>query len=1020
MSLPPISLPRFSVLSVSSSHLYRVALMAALSVSLLGVSTAKANPQDGGSNPTSLEQNFQTPPDGSKPWAYWWWLKANVDEASITRDLEEMKAKGFGGLLMFDARGYHEGHVPPPPSKADFMSPEWRRLLKYSMKEADRLGIQMSVNLSICAGALKGPWNVGADSPKNLVWTAARVEGAKPIKCQLKKPEQLKYYNDVALLAVRRADGKVIDPSKDLAEALATQWQKINAHAKTRTAVNEVVDLTDKVDAQGNLSWNVPEGSWIILRFGYSAMDGHEFDVDVLDPKAVEGHYNRMGKALVEDAGALAGKTLTHFYSVSWEGAIPTWTGSFEKDFTEYRGYCPRNYMPVLAGMEVRDDETTRRFLEDYYKTLGDCFREKFYGTLRRLSNQDKIKWHSESGGPWNRGLPTFQDADQLAFLGNNEMPQGEFWHPGRYMNRQPAMASHIYGRPLAATEAFTHMHRHWDVCPSSLKPCADETFCDGINQFIWHTFTASPPELGKPGSEYFAGTHVNPNVTWFQQLGPVLGYLGRCQHMLRQGHYVADVCCYVSDAPYQNWGRFKTWRGGSFLQLGPGHTYDLITTEVLANRLSVDSNGDLVLPDGMRYRVLAIDLASETVPLPVIQKLVKLAEDGATIVLGDMRAGRSPGLGNYPANDKKIIELANQLWGPNKTGDSKERNPVAKKLGKGTVYTDTTIADVFKVKGILPDFQGPWDYTHRNANGTDIYFVDGAGAADCTFRVSGKTPELWNPLSGEIRDAVQWRATEDGLTIVPLNLPENGSTFVVFRKPVDEEHLVSVVKPDNDADGALELVGCEKGKVCLNVWKAGEYALTPSQGETKKFSVNALYQPIGLTGPWKVDFVPGVGKPFSAELQQLSPWNESEDAQIKYFSGTATYTKAFELNETQAQGLARLQLGTVKDIASVRLNGKPLGIVWTAPWSIDLTGATKAGKNVLEIDVTNTWVNRLIGDAGLPPEQRLTKTNVLLQKGKRDFPGWKGFASEDPLTKSGLLGPVWVEFGTQKEVNLK
>lgn len=960
-----------------------------------------------------LEQGFQSPADTDKPWAYWWWLKANVDKQSVTHDLEQMKEKGFGGLLMFDARGYHEGHVPPPESRMDFMGPEWRAMIQYSLSEANRLGITMSINLSICAGALKGPWDVGADSPKKLVWAAASVQGGKEIQCQLKRPADLPYYQDIVVLAARRTDTKTVD-SADLADALATKWQVMTPpQAKSPIVVAEVLDLTDQIDAQGNLRWTVPEGDWTILRFGYAAMEGHEFDVDVLDPEAVEGHYKRMGKALVDDAGELVGKTLTHFYSVSWEGAIPTWTGKFAQEFAKHRGYAIREYMPVLTGMTVKDAETTQRFLRDYYKTLGDCFRENFYGTLRDLSKRDGLDWHSESGGPWNRGLSTFQNADQLAFLGCNDMPQGEFWYSGRYMNRQPAMASHIYGRRLAATEAFTHMRRHWDVYPGVLKPDADAAFCDGINQFIWHTFTASPPELGKPGSEYFAGTHVNPNVTWWPQAGPFLSYLARCQYLLRQGRFVADVCCYVGDSPYQDWGRHKTWRDGSSLQVGPGNTYDLMTTEVLVERLSVE-DGQLVLPDGMRYRVLAIDLANESIPPRVLRKIVDLAEAGVTVVLGDIRAARSPGLENYPECDEEIARLAGQLW-----GTEKDVKPGCRPLGKGKVCVGVGLDKVFEAEKITPDFQGPWDYIHRQVGDADIYFVSGKGAADCVFRVSGKEPELWNPVTGKVCDAVQWRTTDDGRTVVPIRLPENGSTFVVFRRPAEATHVIAIEYPENVSADAWEVAGRQEEAACLHLWQSGEYRVKTSDGKTHDVKVPALSQPLPLAGPWSIDFTPGVGDSFSADFEQLAPWNESADLRIKYFSGMATYTKTFELNETQAKDLVRLQLGNVKDIATVRLNGTPLGIVWTKPWSVDLSGVAKAGKNTLEIDVTNTWVNRLIGDAGLPPEQRLTKTNILLQAGKRDFPGWKGYASEDPLEVSGLLGPVTIEFGCRSGFNL-
>ena len=243
----------------------------------------------------------------------------------------------------------------------------------------------------------------------------------------------------------------------------------------------------------------------------------------MMDPKAVEGHFNRMGKAIIADVGPLAGKTLTHFYSVSWEGSVPTWTGSFEENFREYRGYDIRPWLPVLAAFVVESPETSQRFMADYRRARNDVFRDKFYGTMVDLCHRHGLKWHSESGGPWKRDPAIFGEADQLAFLARNDMPQGEYWwngvgRGGRQMSRPQAMTAHVYGKRLAAAEAFTHMRRHWTTYPATLKRCGDESFVDGVNQLVWHTFTCSPKELGLPGSEYFAGTHVNPNVTWFEQ----------------------------------------------------------------------------------------------------------------------------------------------------------------------------------------------------------------------------------------------------------------------------------------------------------------------------------------------------------------------------------------------------------------------------------------------------------------------------------------------------------------------
>ncbi|MCX6901040.1 MAG: glycosyl hydrolase [Verrucomicrobia bacterium] len=886
--------------------------------------------------PVSLDQSFRNVPDADKPWVYWWWVNGNVDEKTITRDLEAMKQAGIGGLLMFDARGYHDDLIGPVPSKMDFMSPQWRQMLKFAIEKAGKLGLEVSVNLSSCAGALKGPWEVGDDAPKKLVWTATEIKGPK-FSFELKKPEGKRFW-DVGVIGVRHDDA---------AAKLSDKWQDVSPKLGSQPVVTEVVDFTSRVDKQAKLTIDVPKGRWTLLRFGYMTMEGHEYDVDVLDPKAVEGHYNRMGKAILEDVGPLAGKTLTHFYSVSWEGAAPTWTLALEKEFVKYRSYPLRSWLPVLAGFTVKKAEESERFLRDYYKTLGDCFRDNFYGKMQALCTKANLKWHSESGGPWDRKLAAFAEADQLAFLGRNDMPQGEFWFTGpkpskhpHDMNRPQAMAAHIYGKRLAASEAFTHMVQHWSAYPAVLKPFGDTAFCDGVNHFIWHTFTSSPAEFGKPGIEYFAGTHLNPNVTWFPQARAFLDYIGRCQFMLRQGVPVVDVCVYTGDKPYQHWGRGTNWSERATLRLPKGLNYDLLSTEVMMDRM-YPSGGNLVIPPGMTNRMMVVDLDEEMISPAVLRKISNLRGSSAAVVLGKRKPLRALGLANYPTSDKDVVRIADALWAK-----------------------PSSVAEAMDAKRLLLDFEGPFDYTHRRDGNTDIYFVAGKGTAECTFRVMDKKPELWDAVTGKITAATNWRFTYDERTAVTLTLPENGSIFVVFRT-----------------------------------------ADLPRQSAPPPPPVE-----MALNGSWHVSFEHGRGAPASAEFEQLIAWDTHPDDGIKFFSGTATYRKTFELTAEQAKRPVRLRLGEVKCIAEVRLNGKDLGIVWTDPWTVELTGAVKPGKNDLEIAVTNTWVNRLIGDADQPEHKRITKTNVkfLPEPAKRAF---LGFSAKDPLMTSGLLGPVRLEF---------
>ena len=930
----------------------------------------------------NLEPGFRSPPDAARPWAYWWWVAGNVTEQSIQRDLTEAKKKGIGGLLMFDARGYHDDITPPPPAPMEFMSPQWRALLHRALVEADRLGLKMSINLSICAGSLRGPWNVGDDAPKELVWATQEVRGPQRLAVQVPRGDWGRTW-EIALLAGRHA-----------------------ADANGKPALDEVVDLSDKVD-QGRLAWEVPAGQWTVYRFACQCMKDREKDVDILAPAAVEGHFNRMGKVLLDDAGPLAGKTLTHFYSVSWEGAAPTWSIDLEKQFQQYRGYGLRPYLPILAGAAVRGPEIRDRFLRDYYKTLGDMFRDNFYGRLRELCHAHGLKWHSESGGPWERKLAFLKVADQLAFLARNDMPQGEFWHMGgarHAMNRPAAMTAHTYGLPLAATESFTHMRPHWTGYPAALKPDGDAAFCDGSNFLVWHTFTASPPEFGRPGLEYFAGTHLNPNVTWWEQAGPFLAYLARCQYLLRQGRFVADVCCYTGDKPYQHWGRGEKWYPKATLSLPKGYTYDLLNNEVLLERLSV-AKGGLVLPDGMRYRILVVDLEDETAEPEALRKVAELAEAGATVVLGTRRPERTPGLKDFPQCDAELRRLADRLWG------SAGAAPGARALGKGRVIAGVDLDKVLQSPKSLPDFEGPWEYTHRRAGATDIYFVAGKGEGECAFRVRGKEPELWDATTARVRDAVHYRTLADGRTLVPLSLPEGGSVFVVFRKPAAESHLVAV-------EGPLEIQGRSAGGARVHLWQNAVCKLETGQHKHVTVDAPQLPDPLPLVGPWEVRFAPGMGAPASIIFDRLTPWNEHPQPAIKFFSGTATYRESFSLNKEQSAGLVRLQLGQVKYIAEVRLNGKRLGVVWTDPWSADLTGVVRTGENQLEIAVTNLWPNRLIGDAALPLSQRVTKTNAQRDptyKGR--IPYLRGYLPTDPLLPSGLLGPVTIQFGVPRDV---
>jgi len=536
---------------------------------------------------------------------------------------------------------------------------------------------------------------------------------------------------------------------------------------------------------------------------------------------------------------------------------------------------------------------------------------------------------------------------DALKNLGRSDRPMGEFWQDNyrfvqdgqNQVTKMVATAAHIYGKKTASAESFTTF-AHWSDDPAALKPTVDRAFCEGINRVVFHTSTATRPEDARPGYEYGAGTHFNPNITWWEQAGAFVDYLSRCQHLLRSGLFVADVLYYNGDgAP--NLVKPKHVPA----DLGPGYDYDVCNTEVLLTRLSVRDRR-IVLPDGMSYHALVLPERT-AMTVEVARKIRELVKAGATVV--GPRPQHDPGLKDYPQCDEEVRSIADELWGGS---------------GPGQVIWGKSVRDVLAADRLSPDFNydertGSLDFIHRTTGDAEIYFVvnrnDREDRANCTFRVKGKQPERWDPIHGTMYELASFTPVAEGTTVA-LKLAPHESCFVVFRKPVETSVSTETRSSRNDP-----------------TWSAAQ----------------------SLEGPWTVQFDARWGGPATTVFAGLTDWIQSRDERIRYYSGKATYRKSFDLTKPILAGQrVLLDLGTVKNIAAVRLNGVDLGVVWTAPWQVEISRALKLTGNALEIDVVNLWPNRLIGDKYLPAAKRFTRTNIALKDDARLLP-------------SGLLGPV-------------
>ena len=943
---------------------------------LAGISLVVASAIPSAAAADELQKGFATPPDSARPWCYWWWLNGAASKEGITRDFEQMKSQGIGGALLFDA-GEAGAEAPRGPQ---FLSSDWRVLFKHAVREADRLGIVLSVNL--CSGwNAGGPWVTPEHAAKKLIGVATTVRGPGRIHVRLPQAQTVQgFYRDIAVLA--SPVSQIAPPRKLTADsnrpAERTVWDR-----------HHTVDLTKSLDKDGEFNWDVPAGTWEVLRIGYTLHGNMTkcvgsgpagLEIDTMSAAAMDAHFAATGAKLIADAGPLAGKALQYFHIDSWELGQPTWTPTMPAEFFKRRGYDPLPYLPALLERTIGDPQITRRFLTDYHRTAADLVAANYYGRLRELTLKGGLRGtHPESGGPFfNHWI------DALQCEGINDIPMGEFWKRNAEPTgpigwppqtnptvKQIACASHTYGKPVCQAEAYTSFACDWIDDPWTMKDIGDEAFCHGLTRNVLCFWVHQPRLDVKPGYQWaHVGTHFDCNVTWWKMSHAWLTYLARCQHMLRQGLFVADFAYFQGEEI----PAFISPRGGQQPVCPAGFDYDVLSLQVLLDGAAA-RDGKLILPSGMSYRYLVLPpSAPVAISPPALRKIEQLAEAGVTVV--GPKPEMAPGLAAYPQSDREVASLADALWGRDASKSGQHR------IGAGRVVWGCSLDEIVRRDALPPDVefrhaarQAKLDWIHRRNGETEIYFLGNLSAAQTSaepvFRVAGKQPELWDAVTGQWSDLPEWRE-ENGRTVVPMVFEPRQSFFVVFRKA----------------------------------------ATSPRRG----VNFPAIKELGGIEGPWAVSFDPKWGGLAQITFATLADWTQRPEEGIRYYSGTATYRRPFDLPQSAIhQGSAiYIDLGAVKNVAQVKVNGRDCGVVWTAPSRAEITAAVQPGANDLEIEVANLWPNRLIGNALLPKQKRLTTTNVRTYDtmtsgtwGCSICEARKKSGRAAALLPSGLLGPV-------------
>ena len=710
---------------------------------------------------------------------------------------------------------------------------------------------------------------------------------------------------------------------------------------------SQILDISNKMDKDGNLNWNVPSGKWTVLRIGHvntgkrnnpAPREATGWECNKLSTVGANTQFASYIGRLVSDDGPLAGGLLDGMLLDSWECHTQTWTSDMEAEFEHLTNYSLRKWLPAIFGYVIGDHETTTRFLYDWRSTINKLYVDNFYGRTAQLARENGLSISYETAG--GDVFP----GDILEYYKYADVPMCEFWQPitdnfvgsSNFKPIKPAAsAARLYGKPRLSAEAFT-ANLTWDERLETLKEVANINYIDGVTHLVFHTYTHNPqtPFLA-PGTSFGAniGTPFLRGQTWWKFMPEFTDYLARCGYMLERGKPVSDILWYLGDEI-----NHKPDQNATFPK---GFKYDYCNPDILLNRLSV-KDGKLVTPEGLSYQVMWLPDNLRMLP-QTLEKIRDLLHAGATII-GNAPQGLST-LSGGNVSQQLFDRTVYDIW-----GSAKEIG--IRKVGNGSLISGLSLDETLKIINLLPDVTGDNDlWAHRKTEGADWYFITapkGEGfAGTLKFRCTGEV-ELWDPVTGEIKTVESYKKGDN--TTVKINLSIAGSCFIVFKHT-----------------GLSEKVQAKEKKIISS---------------------------IPFTS-WSLSFPTGWGAPSSFQLSELKPWKELDmSSEGKAFSGTATYSTTFDVLKKDMKNDFVLDLGRVDMVAVVSVNGKKLRTLWSPPYSLDLKEAIKLGKNTLTVEVTGTWFNRLVYDAGKPEEDR--KTWTIRAPGK-----------DSELKESGLLGPV-------------
>ncbi|MCX2484411.1 glycosyl hydrolase [Pedobacter sp. MR2016-24] len=786
--------------------------------------------------------------------------------------------------------------------------------------------------------------------------------------------------------------------------------------------LSQLINITDRLKADGSLNWTQPPGNWTVLRVGHTSTGhtnatgggGKGLESDKFNPEATRLQIkNWYGAALKHAGPELAKKVLSVFYVDSWECGSQNWSPVFRAEFLKRRGYDITKYLPIMTGLPVENVAVSENFLYDVRKTISELIADNFYKTLAGFAKEKGLRFTAESVAPTMM-------SDGLLHYKTVDMPMGEFWLNSPTHDKPNDMldavsAAHIYGKNIVQAEAFTTVRMDWNEHPGNMRTLLDRNYALGVNKLVYHVFTHNPWVDRKPGMTLDGvGLYFQRDQTWWKLGKAWVDYAARSQHLLQQGKPVTAIAVFTGEElPRRSvlpnrlvqtlpgiFGKdvvsaekIRLANAGEPLRQIPsgvthaanmadpenwvnplrGYAYDSFNPDVLST--ATVKNGNVVFSSGASYKVLvftgklSLNPNYQYISFETVKKLYELIKQGAKVIVAEKPLYQS---GIRQTDATAFNKIVAEIWGGHFSSKIKHSESIIfKKLGLGLVYKAPFYGDDFSELGVerdltvteqtsgTPSYAKYVAFLHRKSADQDIYFIsnqlDKVRELSFTFNIINKIPVVYDAVSNDTIKVNNWSFV-NGKTALTLKLEANQSFFILFKQPA---------KASASGTG--------------NNWLG--------------------YKTIqDISADWQAKFDPVDGGPVEPVIyHQLQDWTKSADTLVKYYSGTAIYTKKIIFNGDTDSKLW-INAGDFSNIAGVKVNGLDCGTIWTAPHRVEISKAIRKGENLITIEIANTWGNRLIGDSKLPPEKRITNTTAPFRLAGK------------PLYPAGLVGPVTIQ----------